>query len=286
MRIFCLVALMATACTNSMNFKPTMASDPPQLGIEGVALATELSKAYTPVKGGNGICSDLRLGYQEQSKQTVARHHPRDGKLPPALQCIGFVDNPTPAAVAHHVQAGLALSDYFCDTFFGRVAEHAGKRKFARNSTNDAGSMVSVVLGLVSAGSGITGGVGAGFGLADSFWRNYDENFLVSADLPTMQQLVYSEQDKFRDGLKGRMPTNYSDATNTIIRYANLCSFVGMRRLLTTTMSEKAKANRDGVDAAINLVTQRAQDFLTAYQKAQGKGGVVDGTAPAVPPAP
>ncbi|MHA6767027.1 hypothetical protein [Sphingobium ummariense] len=259
-------------------------------------MATELSKAYAPVKD-RAICSQLKLGYQESRKQTVSRYKPVENQAPVPLQCIAFKEFATEAdrtkAVAAHVQAGLALSDYFCDNFFERVAEHAGKRRFARNSTNDVGSMVSVVLGLAAAGSGWTGGVGAGFGLADSFWRNYDENFLVSADLPTMQQLVYSEQDKFRDGLKTRMPANFSDATNVIIRYANLCSFVGMRRLLTTTMGEKASANIEKTKSPDDLVSTRAKQFLDAYAAAQAGDAqkppadvAPSADAPSLPPPP
>lgn len=244
-RLLLVGALLAGGCTHALDFEPTMASDPPQIGIEGIALITELSRAYEPAN--TAICQKVALGYQESRKQTVARY--RKGSLDALDQfrCIGF-RTPGAGQVAAHVKAGFALSDYFCDDFFDRIAEHSGKRRFARNTTNDVGALMSTILGLASAGSGWTGGISAAFGLADSAWRNYDENFLVYADLPAVQKLVNAEQDKMRKTYVA--PDNYPDATNLIIRYANLCSFVGMRGLLTESMVLKAAGEQNPLDGS------------------------------------
>lgn len=257
-----------SGCTNMMNFKPTMASDPPLLGVEGIALATELSRAYVKLtEQDKGICDKLKLGYQERRSTHVSKYKMDKNGIIKDFQCIGFREvDEGGENVKLHVRSGLALSDYFCTNFFDRISEHSGKRRFARNTTNDVGTMVSTVLGLASAGSGLTGGVGAGFGLLDSSWRNYDENFLVSADLPTLRRLVLSEQAKFRDTLV--MPDNYPDATNVILRYADLCSFVGMKGLLVESMEGKTTENNLSRD---DLVTKRAEDFVKAYEAAQAK---------------
>jgi hypothetical protein len=269
MLLFGCVAL--SACTNTLNFRPTMAADPPVLGIEGIALATQLSKAYTRLDGDEArVCQNLQLGYQERRAIQTARYKPnKDGQVA-EFRCVAFKADPKPDEVKRHVQAGLALTDYFCANFFERIAEHAGKRRFARNTTNDVGALVSTVLGLASAGSGVTGGIGAGFGLADSGWRNYDENFLVSADLPVLQRHVFSEQALFRKDLK--YPDNYFDGTNMILRYANLCSFVGMKSLLVKAMEDKTKDNEKSIETPkerLELVRKTSSDFLDAYDAAQ-----------------
>lgn len=288
-----LLALAMPACTNAINFKPTMASDPPQLGFEGIALANELAKAYERPLRPNGLCVDIQLGYQDARKSSVVRYKSEKRDAGDIFRCVQFNPKATTADVESHVRAGLALSDYFCDNFFERIAEHSGKRRFARNVTNDVGALVSTVLGLAAAGSGVTGGIGAGFGLLDGTWRNYDDNFLVSADLPTLQKLVYSEQDKFRTAL--RMPGNYPDATNIILRYANLCSFVGMRSLLTSSMAQKTDENNAETGApAENIVRARAAEFVKAYDAAQkakataGQAQPADGAdqPPPAPPSP
>jgi hypothetical protein len=293
LRVLALLAL--PGCTNMMDFKPTMASDPPQVGIEGIALVNELSNAYSRTAPADSLCHDTKLGSQDSRKEAVYRYRKGTKNADDIFRCTFFksLDQETPARrveiVQGHVKAGFALSDYYCDNFFTRIAEHAGKRKFARNSTNDVGALVSTVLGLAAAGSGITGGVGAGFGLADSVWRNYDENFLVSADLPTLQRLVQSEQDKYRETVYKAIPDNYPDATIAILRYANLCSFVGMRGLLTQSMADKTDNNNVPNAADENRVTKGLEDALAAYKRAkEAKSGKAPAgaVAPAVTPTP
>jgi hypothetical protein len=290
-----------------------MGSDAPELGFEGIALANELALAFDRSPN-NGICEHLRLNDQEAGRFTVSRYGNAQRNAADLFRCVHYrrIDDPAErqAAVASHVRAGMALSDHFCTNFFDRIAENYGKRRFGRNVTNDVGTMVSTVLGLAAAGSGVTGGIGAAFGLLDGTWRNYDESFLVDADLPTLQGLVMSEQQKFRRDLPDAMPDNFFDGTNVILRYANLCSFVGMRRLMTATMRDRTVSNaqpgeqdrregspenqpdqREGAPpdegagggAATNTnnvgddpVRRRFEEFVRAYEEAQRRRGGAD----------
>ena len=70
--------------------------------------------------------------------------------------------------------------------------------------------------------------------------RNYDESYMVDADLSKMQRLVHAAQDNMKIRLSATPPKNVFDAESTILRYANLCSFLGMQNLLNDSVSAKA----------------------------------------------
>lgn len=140
---------------------------------------------------------------------------------------------------AEFVGAGFALSDYYCDIFFRQTNAGARHRRFARNLNNDVGGAIATILGLAKAGSGVVGGVAAGFSLADGSFRNYDESFLVDADLAKLRRLVLAAQDNMKLQIRDKPPGTVFDAESTIIRYAGLCSFLGMQDLLNDSVAAK-----------------------------------------------
>ena len=144
-------------------------------------------------------------------------------------------------AVGRYLAAGITLSDIYCDDFFRKTNQAYRKRKFGRGATNDVGTAVAAVLGLSNAGPGIVAGTATGFGLADSTWRNYDESFVVSPQMATMRSLVLVAQDKFRTDTFRAMPKDYITARSAIIRYAAICSFLGMQGLLDQSIDEQRR---------------------------------------------
>ena len=94
-------------------------------------------------------------------------------------------------------------------------------------------------MGLAKVASGIVGGVAGGFAFADSSFRNYDESFMVDADLSKMRRLVLSAQDNMKLEIRKAPPETIFGAESKIIRYAGLCSFLGMKDLLNESVAEK-----------------------------------------------
>jgi hypothetical protein len=261
-------------CQHALDFTPTMASDPPIFGGEASVLQTELLAALEAVPNSNDsaaqfeLCKRLRPAYQDAQRLRRQRGNAdeqyRDTNGP--FGCYRFRtiadESKRKEAALRHLLSGFALTDYYCDVFFERIAERSAKRRFARSGVNDVGAAMSAILGLAAAGSGLTGGVGAGFGLMDSTIRNYDEAFLVYSDLPAMQELVRSEQQKFRDGIlkpdnAAGLPSSFQESSIQIMRYANMCSFTGMRGLMNESMVEKAAAAANPLDGS------RITDFMS-----------------------
>lgn len=134
-----------------------------------------------------------------------------------------------------YIAAGYTLSDMYCARYFRKSDESSRRRKFGRAMTNDVGTAVTTILGLVNAGETAVTAFAAGTGLADSSWRNYDESFMIAPELSSVQGLVEAAQDNYRAKTLARdavMPTDFPTAQHMIQRYANLCSHLGMRRLL------------------------------------------------------
>lgn len=242
-----------------------MEADPTEIGIEGNVLINELLQAYEPMAAGpNEICRAILPSRQESEKLSYVRYtkSPTDRRLPSVMQCLQFkqFDNDAKAekAVARHLNAGFALSNLYCDTFFRRISMHSAKRRFARGAVNDVGAAISAILGLSGAGGALAGGIGAGFGLVDGTIRQYDDAFLVAADLPTLQNAVREKQDEYQANIRKVHPKNYADATMYIIRYANFCSFTGMRALITNKLAPAP------INPAETMA--KAAEYIASYQ--------------------
>jgi len=133
------------------------------------------------------------------------------------------------------MQTGVTLSRFYCDIYFQRLIEEQTRRNFARSQSNLAGGLTSAILGLASAGSGVTGGVGALFSFIDATFENFDANFLVSPDIPAVYDLVRRAQKTWEDTNLGSANANlsFAESERLIKEYANICSFIETKRLVT-----------------------------------------------------
>lgn len=147
------------------------------------------------------------------------------------------------AEMAPYLTSGFALTDYYCEQFFLDADESQRRRRFGRALTNDVGTAVSTVLGLANAGQNVVTGAAASFGLGDNLWRNYDDAFVVAPDLSNVKVLVYAAQDNFRQKtFSEALPKEFGTAQTVILRYAHLCSTLGMRSLLSQAATEQKNA--------------------------------------------
>lgn len=221
MRSILFIAVTALAgCSHTQSLRTDLSARPVSTGLEEAALVQNLMLAYK-------ACSPLE-------------------------SCKEFKIENKSETIQPFVEAGMTLSDYYCDLYFRQTNTAARKRRFTRNATNDVGGVLSAILGLAKAGSGVTGGIAAGFSFADSGFRNYDESFMVDADLSKLRRLVLSAQDNMKKAIFGSPPRSYFAAESTIIRYAGLCSFLGMQDLLNDSVTEKTAR----IEAATSNPTQ------------------------------
>lgn len=242
-----LALISITLLSGCARFSVPISAPIPETTLEERALITNLASAY-----------ELANIYEcpEDSKKDCALQTTKSVKYKKldAYQILSFTD------------AGFTLSDLYCEKFFRSINISARKRKFSRGAVNDAGGAIAAVLGLVKAGSGVTGGTAAGFSFIDSSFRNYDESFLVDTNIAMMRRLVFSAQDNMKKRTHANPPSNIFRAESTIIRYSGLCSFLGMQDLLDSSLQDKIK-NTEEDSKMLNqtkieeIVTDNAEDI-------------------------
>lgn len=180
-----------------------------------------------------------------------------------------------------YLGAGFGLSDIYCTRFFVKTDEAYRRRRFGRTLTNDVGTIMTTVLGLANAGEKVVTGLAGAVGFADSAWRNYDDSFVVSPDLSNIQSLVFAAQDNFRARSLAKdavLPGDYGTAQSIIQRYANICSFLGMKTLLDQSA---AKQKND-----LNTDTEKVNRPVPAVVPPDPKTPPVKAPAPAPAVAP
>jgi hypothetical protein len=291
--------LLASTGCSKVDMRPTMEADPAEVGVEGLIFINELARAYeTGTKDSLPFCDKVQPSYQESGKHSYRRYDTRksDGSVDTRTEqrfgCLVFKkignDPAGKELVLNHLRAGFALSDLYCKNFFRRVATNTQKRGFARNNVNDVGTAVAAILGLAKSSSGVAGGIGAGFGLADNVFRTYDQQFLISPDFAYVQKRVLTEQANFALSKYKEPPTNYFDASIAISDHANLCSYVGMKRLINDSLSTQSDQKSLSVEetAARFIVAAETVSKAAADERARREEEKNKAPVPTPSPAP
>ena len=265
--VFTLSLISLAGCNQIQGLRTSISALPPEVGgdVEERALQSALSAAYTkcetdaksPAEGNSDrATSKISPAGGEKKRRVCVQYKENIGKL--RVGDSLFYDNDGRLAVRdekdktslpdsrEHVEkiiafanAGMTLSDLYCDRFFREANLSSRKRRFTRGLSNDVGGAIATAMGLAKVASGIVGGVAGGFAFADSSFRNYDESFMVDADLSKMRRLVLSAQDNMKLEIRKAPPEAIFGAESKIIRYAGLCSFLGMKDLLNESVAEK-----------------------------------------------
>lgn len=257
MGILCLIALSGCAASNSLRTK--LSADPTETKDEKRILIGEMRNAYlgcdsslaTAIENGSGANgAEVRQREYQVSSANCRNFAPGlaeykrpkgiDKKVDAANDAVG--SNEFQARVVRFMDAGTTLSDVYCDEFFRSVNLSARKRQFSKGLTTDTSTLVAGVLNLVKAGSAALTASTVGFNAVNSSFRNYDESFMVDADLAKMRRLVLAAQDSMKLKFEEEQPRTIFSAESKVMRYAGLCSFLGMKDLLNDSIAAKTTA--------------------------------------------
>lgn len=233
----CAAAALLSGCStiNPLQFRPTMGSDQAALGAEAPTYLNELQNAYEQGAGCFMNAVPSLQNVESEPFRRMKQPGESDAAAVARLGCLRLKQG-TPEDAKRHLKSGMNLANTYCDDYFRRIAVRKQTRQFGRSTTNDVGTATSVGLGLAKAGSILTGGAGALFGLADGIFRNYDAAFIVEPDLGKMLNLVKTAQRTLNDEFDENPPTTYAEANSAIAAYAQLCSYVGMDNLLNAAV--------------------------------------------------
>ena len=147
--------------------------------------------------------------------------------------------DPTAGAKAKaYLDAGVTVADLYCDRFFRTLAERKADNDAARGAFNIADGVTSAVLGLADASTNAVAGASVGFSAIEALFENIDANYLVSPEIAAVEALVFDARATLReDILTTHPPAGYYEAERSLRSYAALCSFNGVKRLVSEAVA-------------------------------------------------
>jgi hypothetical protein len=250
-------ALLLSSCTSPERLRPDVEAWQPPSRLEEIAYINALRDAFNfTTPSANHPCHDgtgtgyfrpsLSQGLPEHGQgqeQASARVASQSANNAGNGVCVEYKRDPQPPAIQRYLEAGFGLSDIYCQRYFVIATQSRLKRRFARNAFSSVDTLVGTILSLTAAGNVATGIVNGSFGLADSTFQNVDDSFLVAADLENVRALVQAAQDAYRAEAT-RTPgiaLSYPAARSVIERYAGICSYTGMRRLVNASVNQQSR---------------------------------------------
>ena len=161
---------------------------------------------------------------------------------------------------AIYLDAGMAVSDLFCNEFLSVLAKKQVQLEATRDYANIAGGVAAGVLGLLSAPTAAVAAVGIGSAALDDTLSTTQTNFLVAPDVPLVQRLVEEAREKLRNRLQIELPPNsFPDAQRKLLSYDTLCSFNGIKLLVNDAVKAgKIKFKDDEEASRSNLLAAQS----------------------------
>lgn len=257
----CCTALLLSGCASIEGFRPDIAARPVPSRMDEIAFINVLRSAFVvhDAKGNakdglpdTQICFDGKdlQEFRAKSGQGYNDTAYNEEKFPDGM-CIAYRKDPPAPEMRHYLNAGLGLTDLYCQRFFTVANASEQNRKFGRNVASGVDVMVGSILSLSGAGETAAGIANAGFGLLDTTFESYDTAYLVAPDMSNVQKLVLAAQDEYRKSALDdkTMVKGYPAARSVIERYATICTFSGMRELVNKSVKDKTdQINKDTSD--------------------------------------
>jgi hypothetical protein len=266
MRFIAIVASLALAsCSQVGRLRTDISAPTPALGPEVTALRNNLAVAFVEKdqnQAGSFGCKPISTG---------------SGK------CLMFRTDGTQEEVDIYLRSAFTLTNSLCDDFFRSTNAAALHRQNVRTNINDVGTFVTAILGISNAGSIATSAVASATGFGDGLVRNYDASYLVTPDLATLQPLVRAEQVEVRKSIMADHPATFETARDAALRYAEPCTYLGMKRLLTKSVQLQTVATQKGFSNQADAVAAFAVP-VPAPKSAQAPVAAPAPVAPAVAP--
>lgn len=154
---------------------------------------------------------------------------------------------------------GLTYSHLLCKDYFDRLTFTKAHRDYAQKETHLTGGLASAILGLASVNSAVVGGTAALFSFGGASFDTYNETFIVSPDIASLEKLVKEKQFqeealiyKKLDATTGTWPdriTTLDQAERSLSGYIYHCTVNGITALLDTSVQREAQVVKTSTEA-------------------------------------
>lgn len=155
---------------------------------------------------------------------------------------------------------GLMLAEMHCGAYLSALSRAENHQRFARETTSDAGTAASAIMGLFKNATGVTSAVTTTFGLFENSFRNYEEAYLPEERVRNGIGIFQKARYQLLDNYQENPPGSLAIAEFRINYYASSCTLDWMRRLIDVSVD---KANED---AQTEEIVNRMGGTLDASQ--------------------
>jgi hypothetical protein len=171
-------------------------------------------------------------------------------------------------AIDHYVDVGITVADLYCDKFFSTITQKQADQKFARKQLNLVGGLADLVLGATNTSAGIIASTGIGFTFLDDSFQNLEVSYLISPDIPAVQNLVDRAQLEAESNLRGpNKPTTYAQSERMLNEYVQLCNFTGIKRLVSEAVDNGEVITTYASTQQSRFLEQVVQDKVISLAK-------------------
>ncbi len=164
-------------------------------------------------------------------------------------------DGESDTTVKRYVGTGITYSHLLCKDYFDKLTFTKAHRDFAKRETNLTAGLASALMGLAKASSAAVAGTGALFSFSEASFDSYNESFIASPDISTLERLVKEKQQeeeaiiyKMLNASSGSWPDRIQtldQAERALSRYIFHCTANGIRILLDSSIQQKVKEVQD-----------------------------------------
>lgn len=218
---------------------------------DGKRLSEFVSRVQMDSDEGSKATRRLRGNFSETEPELKIAH---EATFLGAMQSAA-IDPHDSALAKTYLKSGLALSDRLCSDHFRRLVRVQVRMDADRDLFSNVGTLSAVILGLSDVSSQVVGGVAGGFGFVEDTYTSEMANFLVSADISAVQELINLKRDDAASRLL-RGTYDFYKAEMALIRYDDECSQAAIKRSINEAVGlTKASIIKDRTKPDVKAAT-------------------------------
>lgn len=143
----------------------------------------------------------------------------------------------SPPAWAIFVQAGMNDIDRRCDAYLAWLDNRRRWNEPILKQLHSTAAVTAAVMGLSGVGATPIAIAGAAFGFAQETFVNLSGRLITEINQSTVQSLVLTRQNAYRDGLRNRAIPNKPAAAYALRSYLRICMPMTIETEINTTMT-------------------------------------------------
>lgn len=140
-------------------------------------------------------------------------------------------------AIANYLNIGMTVSRLRCGSYLDSLNANQAKLGFLHNSIDSAAGVAEATMGLAAVAGSVVGGFGAGIAVLNQLFENRETAYVPGPDLSALSQIVRKAQAQIEQVITTAPPSSYAESERALADYDWLCSFSGMKYLVTQAVN-------------------------------------------------